>query len=155
MGENTSKLPVSDKPSVVKKFPSAAKNNLATIGLSFGVVFLGILAGWFLSGNKMTTRSLGDGDTVKTSGGDAVEAGAGDESQFPETAEGTLREGGVKGEGTHYLERPGGVSQNAYMVSTSLDLSPFVGKKVKVWGKTISGVNAGWLLDVGKIRVLE
>lgn len=139
----------------LRKFPQeTTKKNMLTLGLSVGVVLLGVLTGFLLSGGK--TSSSGetpnsDSNVVANS----KEAGAKDESTFATNAEGKLLEGGKKGEGTHYLERPGGESQNAYLTSTSLDLAPFVGKKVKVWGETISSLNAGWLIDVGKIRVIE
>ena len=156
MQENSANISEVQKPPVMKQFPAAVKDNLPVILISLAVVFLGVLTGWFLAGGKYFGSGTAS-DGTKTTGlnGSVTEAGAKDESKFKESAEGTLREGGIKGEGTHYLERPGGPSQNAYMVSTSLDLSPFVGKKVKVWGETISAVNAGWLLDVGKIRVIE
>ena len=69
--------------------------------------------------------------------------------------EGTLVEGGIEGEGTHHLERPGGPSQNVYLTSTAIDLQSLVGKKVHVWGETLSGIKAGWLMDVVKVKVLD
>ena len=36
-----------------------------------------------------------------------------------------------------------------------LDLQGYVGKKVEVWGETIGAKQAGWLMDVGKIRIIE
>lgn len=81
-------------------------------------------------------------------------AGVEDVSAFPDTAEGVVREGGIDGEGEYHLERPGGESQNVYMTSSAVDLSQFVGKKIKVWGQTNSAKTAGWLMDVGKIEVL-
>ena len=78
-----------------------------------------------------------------------------DEKTFKDTAEGTLQEGGISGEGTHHLVRPGGDSQNVYLTSTVIDLQSFVGKKVQVWGQTVSARKAGWLMDVGKVKVLE
>lgn len=80
--------------------------------------------------------------------------GVDDPKQFPDTAEGTLREGGIDGEGAFHLERPGGDSQNVYMTSSAVDLSQFVGKKIKVWGQTQDAQTAGWLMDVGKVEIL-
>lgn len=48
-----------------------------------------------------------------------------------------------------------GPSQYAYLTSTVIDLSAFTGKKVQVWGQTIAGKKAGWLMDVGKVKVIE
>lgn len=79
--------------------------------------------------------------------------GNGDPSVFKDTAEGTVQAGGIDGEGAYHLVRPGGDSQNVYMTSSSVDLSQFVGKKVKVWGQTQEAQKAGWLMDVGKVEV--
>ena len=80
-------------------------------------------------------------------------AGVSDTKAFPDTAEGMLQAGGVDGEGAYHLVRPGGDSQNVYMTSSAVDLSQFIGKKVKVWGQTQSAQKAGWLMDVGKVQV--
>jgi hypothetical protein len=79
--------------------------------------------------------------------------GATDTSAFKDTAEGTLKEGGIEGEGQYHLVRPGGDSQNVYMTSSTVDLSQFIDKKVKVWGATQTAQHAGWLMDVGKVEV--
>ncbi len=60
-----------------------------------------------------------------------------------------------EGEGTHRLLREGGESQTAYLTSSVLDLDMFVGHKVQVWGQTFSSRKVGWLMDVGKIKVLD
>lgn len=80
--------------------------------------------------------------------------GAEDTSAFKDTAEGVVKEGGIEGEGQYHLERPGGESQNVYMTSSTVDLSKFVGQKVKVWGATQTAQHAGWLMDVGRVEVL-
>jgi len=81
-------------------------------------------------------------------------AGLVDKKTFKDKAEGILKEGGIDGEGNFHLERPGGESQNVYLTSTTVDLSPFVGKKVRVWGETFTGEKAGWLMDVGSVETL-
>jgi len=53
------------------------------------------------------------------------------------------------------LQRTGGESQNVYLTSTAVDLSKFLGKKVRVWGETFQGEKAGWLMDVGLVEVLQ
>lgn len=80
-------------------------------------------------------------------------AGVVDKKTFNTDATGILREGGIEGEGNFHLERPGGVSQNAYLTSSTVDLSKYVGKKVKVWGQTFQGQKAGWLMDVGLVEI--
>lgn len=79
--------------------------------------------------------------------------GVTDTKAYPDTAEGTLAEGGIEGEGQYHLVRPGGDSQNVYMTSSTVDLSQFTGKKIKVWGATQTAQTAGWLMDVGKVEV--
>lgn len=79
--------------------------------------------------------------------------GNGDPSVFKDTAEGVLQKGGIDGDGEYHLVRSGGPSQYVYLTSSSLDLSQFVGSKIKVWGQTQSAQHAGWLMDVGKVQV--
>lgn len=81
--------------------------------------------------------------------------GSDDTNTFKDTAEGTLKEGGVEGEGQYHLVRSGGESQNVYLTSSLVDLSQFVGKKIKVWGETQEAQNAGWLMDVGRVEIIE
>ncbi len=80
--------------------------------------------------------------------------GVEDTTEYKDTAEGIVREGGIEGEGQYHLEREGGESQNVYMTSSTVDLSKFIGKKIKVWGATQAAQAAGWLMDVGKVEVL-
>lgn len=73
---------------------------------------------------------------------------------FKDKAEGILKEGGIDGEGNFHLERPGGLSQNVYLTSSTVDLSQYLGKKVRVQGETFSAQKAGWLMDVGLVEIL-
>jgi len=74
---------------------------------------------------------------------------------FSDTAEGVLEKGGINGEGSHKLIRPGGDSQTVYLTSSVVDLDELVGHKVAVWGETFAAQKAGWLMDVGRVKVLE
>jgi hypothetical protein len=136
----------------------ASKNNTPMIVvISILVVLAGVATGWVLSGGMNSGSASGDvsqkqaENTVQNKN----EAGVADESAFPDTAEGTLVKGGIEGEGQFHLERTGGASQNVYLTSTVIDLASFEGKKVKVWGQSLSGRKAGWLMDVGKVKVVE
>jgi len=137
---------------VVKKFPKFnLKGNLPLVLGVVLVILAGVGTGWLLSG-----RGGGSGgQTAPGAQSGPKEAGLADESTFKDSAEGVLEEGGVDGEGTHHLVRSGGASQNVYLTSTVIDLQSFVGKKVMVWGQTIAAQQAGWLMDVGKIKVTE
>ena len=147
----TPKPPVSIPTSVLKKFPKFDfKSNLPLIVGAVLVVLAGVGTGWLLSGSRG-----GATPTVPGAETGLKEAGLADEATFKDTADGILEEGGVDGEGTHHLVRSGEASQNVYLTSTVIDLQSFVGKKVQVWGQTISAREAGWLMDVGKIKVVE
>lgn len=74
---------------------------------------------------------------------------------FADSATGIIKSGGVNGEGTHTLERPGGVTQNAALTSSVVDLDLFVGKQVEVKGETNKSNKAAWLMDVGSIKITE
>lgn len=80
--------------------------------------------------------------------------GVEDEKVFRDVAEGLLKSGGIDGEGSHRLERNGGVSQYVYLTSSVIDLDQFLNKEVKVWGETFEAQKAGWLMDVGRLEIL-
>lgn len=143
--------------SVVKKFPQGeTKKKVFYVLVALVVVLAGVGTGWLLSGGK-AERGVGGEGQVAAPGArqNGQEAGIADESTFRDTAEGLLEEGGVDGEGTHHLVREGGESKYVYLTSTVIDLESFAGKNVQVWGETIAAQQAGWLMDVGKIKVLE
>ena len=113
-------------------------------------VVIGAVIGFGLT--RLNKKTASNGVTTKDT---AQSAGVVDKKTFKDSVEGILREGGIDGEGNFHIERPGGVSQNAYLTSSTVDLSNYVGKKVKVWGQTFSGQTAGWLMDVGLVEILK
>lgn len=115
-------------------------------------IFMGVLTSIFIFNLKSTNPSL---NTISKTKKITKNAGVKDPKLFPDSTEGVLKEGGIEGEGSFHLERPGGASQNVYLTSSTIDLSQFVGKRVKVWGKTYKGEKAGWLMDVGYLEVIE
>lgn len=127
------------------------------LGLFLIVALLGIGTGYGLS--MMASASPTGKSALPLPKVSSVEKGKSygvtDTTNFKDTAEGTVEEGGIEGEGQFHLVRPGGESQNVYMTSSTVDLSQFVGKKIKVWGATQTAQHAGWLMDVGKVEVLE
>jgi len=112
------------------------------------VVGLGIAAGLGATKLKKTKSSSTQNAKAEKS------IGISDKKTFKDNAEGVLKEGGVDGEGNFHLERTGGESQNVYLTSTTVDLSKYIGKKVRVWGQTFQAEKAGWLMDVGLVEVL-
>lgn len=118
------------------------------------LVAAGIFSGFLLSNNTGKSGSQMNSSQTTNTTFSGKSAGVKDTKTFPDSAEGDLEAGGVNGEGTHKLLRPGGESQTVYLTSSVLDLNDFVGKKVKVWGQTFSAQKAGWLMDVGRVEVL-
>ncbi|MFZ5438066.1 MAG: hypothetical protein ACOZAK_03370 [Patescibacteria group bacterium] len=127
------------------------------------VVFVALAAGFGTGFGafklKMKTSATESPQADQQVAGDVVKAGdvfgIKDDQTFKDSAEGYLAEGGVDGEGSHRLLREGGESQTVYLTSSITDLDKLVGMQVKVWGETFKGQKAGWLMDVGRIQVVE
>lgn len=137
----------------VHKIETPQQTELPTIkliGILVAFVAAGILTGFIISrfstGGQTTAKGSKTGSSTKKV------VGIKDKKTFKDSAEGVLREGGFEGEGSFHLERPGGESQNVYLTSSAVDLSTYVGKKVKVWGETFTAEKAGWLMDVGLVE---
>jgi hypothetical protein len=117
---------------------------------------LGVGTGYFLSqsGGKTGIASLDQAaNSAKIKKGQSL--GSDDTKTFKDTAEGTIKKGGIEDEGSHTLIRPGGESQTVCLTSSHVDMDALEGRKVKVWGQTNSAETCGWLMDVGKIQVLN
>jgi len=144
-----------------KKGNGMTKSKPIIIG--FLVVILGIASGYGLA----LARNGGTGEGVlsnepglkrEVSSGEitvGTKVGIADEKTFKDSTEGQLEKGGIDGEGSHHLLRPGGESQTVYITSSVIDLDQFIGRKVKVWGETMAADKAGWFMDIGKLEVLE
>ena len=120
---------------------------LVMIGLGVGVGYAGAIY-TANTGTTLVPKAMNPNAPVK-----GKVYGNGDSSVFKDTTEGTLKKGGIEGEGQYHLVRPGGDSQNVYLTSSTVDLSQFIGQKIKVWGETQKAQKAGWLMDVGKVQV--
>jgi len=145
------KQPVKLVKDIYKKDPKQ------TVGYVLGTLFVilaGVGTGYMLSG-KNSGPGVPSEKSAPGAKETATEAGLDDESTFRDVEEGVLQEGGIDGEGTHYLDRDLGEEKYVYLTSTVIDLQSFVGKKVKIWGETNTGQKAGYLMDVGKIKVIE
>ena len=139
-------------PKLVHNLNDSTAQKFFTLPIFFGLVVLAIVLGvgfGFLTNRIINSQGA---STAKTAS--QKSAGIADKKTFKDKAEGLLKEGGIDGEGNFHLVRPGGESQNDYLTSTTVDLSQFVGKKVRVWGETFSGEKAGWLMDVGLVETL-
>lgn len=137
----------------------SAKFNLTNklILIFFGAVVLGVLTGFGLSrnnGNSLTsTNNNSVTDLSNVEKGTII--GSDDTKTFKDQVEGILKVGGIEGEGAFHLVRPGGESQNVYLTSSIVDLAGLVDRKIKVWGETQKAQSAGWLMDVGRVEVLQ
>lgn len=151
-----------EKESVVHSFNgkpasgSRSKNpgliNKKSILIFVGVIVLGVVTGYIVSTTtKVKTVTVTSSTNVANLPKGTVFGS--DAKLFKDSAEGTLRKGGIEGEGAYHLERPGGASQNVYLTSSVLDLSQLVGRKIKVWGQTNTAQTAGWLMDVGRAEI--
>jgi len=130
------------------------KTKLILMITSVLVVGAGVLTGYFLFQTKGKVMLLNKNDGTSKLIKSEKMIGSTDKKTFRDVAEGRLEKGGIDGEGTHKLIRPGGESQNVYLTSSVIDLDQYVGKKVRVWGETFSAQKAGWLMDVGRIEIL-
>ena len=119
------------------------------------VILLGVGGGYLLTVNSKGGGVLSTSTSSSSSLPKGTIEGSEDTKTFRDTAEGVLEEGGIEGEGQYHLVRPGGESQYVYLTSSTVDLSSFLKKKVKVWGETNKGQKAGWLMDVGRVEVLQ
>lgn len=128
--------------------------------IAVAIVLVGTGAGYFLSqkisggtGGKMAGTIPTEKDKVRK--GEVY--GVSNTKNFPDKAEGVIKvnDKSFTSEGSHILIRDKDPSHNAYLTSTVLDLNLFVDKKVEVWGQTFAAQKAGWLMDVGQIKVLE
>lgn len=148
---------IGQKVNLVKDFNNKKpmnKEKYLLILLSLLVIVSGALSGYFLSGTQASTGSgvsltkSSDSEKSET----AVEV-VDEEGLLSE--EGTIVEGGIDGEGTHHLDRDLGPEKFVYLTSVVLDLDNFTGKKVKVWGNAMAGQEAGYLMDVIKVEIIE
>lgn len=117
-------------------------------------ILLGIGSGYLFSRSTNASQS-----STGSSGGSQLAKGtvegSDDLKTFKDSAEGVLEEGGIEGEGQYHLVRPGGESQNVYLTSSTVDLSKYLKRKVKVNGQTQKAQTAGWLMDVGRVEILQ
>ncbi|MDE2588434.1 MAG: hypothetical protein KGL95_02040, partial [Patescibacteria group bacterium] len=143
-------MPEKNNTSILHNFADSGKLfSPMSYAVFFVVILLGVGAGYFLSQNKGASITVSSGSKSVTASSIAkgTVVGSNDTSTFKDSAEGVVQKGGIDGEGQFHLVRPGGDSQNVYMTSSIVDLSQFIGRKVKVNGQTQTAQHAGWLMD--------
>lgn len=140
--------------------PNSTKKMAVTLGAV--VVVAGILTGFGLHKlqSKLGSSTLpADEQPMSQVAGEKINNGdifgSADAETFKDSAQGYLEAGGIEGEGSHKLLRPGGDSQTVYLTSSITDLDKFVSMEIKIWGETFKAQKAGWLMDVGRVEVIE
>lgn len=140
--------------------PMTARQKKMMIVLAVVAIVAGVGTGY--GAHRLRTQTGGSAASPVASqqvAGDEVHNGdvfgITDDKTFKDSAEGYLAAGGVNGEGSHSLLRAGGPTQTVYLTSSITDLDKLVGMQVKVWGETFKGQKAGWLMDVGRVQVIE
>lgn len=147
---------MSDTDTIIHDFEN--KKRKVSLGITILVlllaVFIGVSGGYFLASKSPTVKTSGSIQNMENLPKGTI-LGSSDTTTFKDTTEGIMQAGGIDGEGQYHLVRQGGESQNVYLTSSIVDLSKFIGKKVKVNGQTQAAKKAGWLMDVGRVEVLE
>lgn len=157
---SSSKPPINNQPDSghMKTKSSSSKQNFV---IALLMVVAGIGTGYAVykatASNQAASASIANPTTPESAEHVTVGEvyGAEKGETFTDEAEGVLVKGGVKGEGSHHILREGGPSRNVYLTSSVLDLNLFNDNKVKVWGETFQAQEAGWLMDVGRVEVVE
>lgn len=147
--EDIKPLNLNSEPKIIK--PSKKK---LVITLTMAVI-LGIGTGYGIFKAVQPKTPTKQATLVQGEAAKGTTYGIKDEKAFTDNATGKLESGGIDGEGSHHLSREGGESQTVYLTSSVIDLDKFVNKQVKVWGQTFEAQKAGWLMDVGRLEVLE
>jgi hypothetical protein len=129
------------------------------------VIAAGAATGYALAdktGRTTTGQGSGSANGKSLFGSKSAEdqngEGVNDDQMFPDIVDkGVLQpnDGSITMEGTHMLLREGGPSQTVFLTSSVVDLSQYEGQQVTLRGRTFNGETAGWIMDVGWIKVLE
>lgn len=116
----------------------------------------GTVSGYFLSqGITNNPQALQQDEQPKTD----VKNPQQDRRTFRDFAEGKVTKKpdsnkvGEYTEGTHLLVRDS--LDPVALTSSVVDMSQYEGKKVKVYGETQKAIKEGWLMDVGRVEVVE
>lgn len=158
--KDVSEKDTSKARSIMHDFNESSTGNTSLFSMKIIIILLvaavlGIGTGYFVSGSAGSKPISGEKIKSASQVQKGQKYGDSNTSAFKDSAEGTLKKGGLDGEGEYHIERPGGESQNVYVTSSTVDLSLFVDRKIKVHGQTFQGQKAGWLMDVGQVEVLN
>lgn len=134
------------------ELPRVRTRSTKVVGFIYAtLIVIGLGTGYILS-VETTKGGLTTGNTA--SSGPKKVVGSADTQTFNDSAEGTVEKGGIDTEGTHKLvNRPENPTQPACLISSVLDLDEYIGKTIKVWGKTEAGKKCAWFMDVGRVEL--
>lgn len=136
----------------VSNTPTKILSVVVTIALVAGILSGYVLAKNSKNSTPATTASSGAGTTTAT-----VKSAAQDTRTFRDFATGVIQKKTDSGtdysEGTHLLIRDG--QDPVALTSSVVDLNQYIGKKVTVYGETQKAIKEGWLMDVGKVVVMQ
>jgi hypothetical protein len=139
---------------LVQKMSSPSPLKMFLVVLIIALIS-GVSTGYVLA--RTSSKNGGGPLTSVTPGGNGPPKSAGQDNQtFSDFAEGVIQPkpspsaGDDYTEGAYLLQRDGAVP--VALTSSVVDLSKYVGKKVKVYGETQKALKTGWLMDVGKVE---
>ncbi len=122
------------------------------LGTLIAALVLGVASGYILS-----TKGGGGSVSPISLPGVAPKTAQQDTTTFKDFAEGVVtpkdKNASDYSEGTEILKRDG--ADPVALTSSVVDLTKYEGKKVKVYGETQKALNAGWLMDVGKVEEIK
>ena len=147
------------------KMPKKNKKGspMSTVMTIVLAIVLGVATGYGVnamtsSSGSNVTSGVADQTDITVDSNEIKEGesyGSSDTERFADSAVGYLKEGGFEGEGSHRLLREGGETQTIYLTSSFIDLDPFIGHEIEIWGETFAAQNVSWLMDVGGVKVVE
>ncbi len=149
--ETVSSSKISDITKSLSPVENPAKMIIAIVILS---IVLGSITGYIMANKNKGTVINSAGVPVQT-----AKSAQADTQTFKDFATGVIKakvqtgKGVDYSEGTHTLIRDGEVP--VALTSSVVDLSQYEGKKVKVFGETQKALQSGWLMDVGKVEVIN
>ncbi|GEM_PF-1506810 len=140
-------------PSMSPSFDGSRSSRFKPSLIILALILVGVAAGFGVS-------YIARGKTLGLSSNPTKKVAEAEADVFRDEATGTIAKKTAKdpnkfATGTHKLVRDGGVNQTVYLISSIYNLDDYDGKKVKVFGETLSSENVGWLLNVGKIEEVK